>query len=485
MLLAAFVAALCAQDTDTILRAHREAYQSALLDFDRAVFLSESDPRQALQIIERVFDKRGIEKKDRRLVFEGPAGGKSKAFDFFPNQARGRIRLALAKADPDNAATLVAGAVADLKASVDAGVRSSDDWYKSAMIAQQRLKAVKPPEPAKEGSAEKAVRDAWQKLVDDRKWKSAKDLLEAKGSGLSADAKKSLLRDTEDRCRKSVTQSLDEFLKALQFSPRPPLLRQMKPAEYAKSFALPPEAELIVTTPELDWARKERALVDRVRESDFQPKAEVALPLLDDLLQRMLETEPLEKSGEDWWFKASGQLAYNFLEEVVHGLALRSKNAPPAEARAMKASAEKAAAKWSEAMSKVPRDFLARNPIHDSPKRLAGMLDEFPVDSAEVDRIDVNACFLGSSPDLALEQVISDLSRIRDQQESRLSNESSRKLLTQLVAATAAHELLAGKAVEDVTKGLQEVGRSLAKAGGPIDPGLWGPRIEKIFAALK
>ena len=107
------------------------------------------------------------------------------------------------------------------------------------------------------------------------------------------------------------------------------------------------------------------------------------------------------------------------------------------------------------------------------------------MDSAEVDRIDLNACFLGTSPDLALEQVISDLSRIRDQQESRLSKDSSRKLLTLLVAATAAHEFLAGKSGDDVTKGLQEVGRSLVKAGGPVDPGLWGPRIERVFAGLK
>jgi hypothetical protein len=60
-----------------------------------------------------------------------------------------------------------------------------------------------------------------------------------------------------------------------------------------------------------------------------------------------------------------------------------------------------------------------------------------------------------------------------------------RKLLTELAAATAVHELLAGKSAEEVAKGLQELGRSLTLAGGPVDPARWGPRVEKILEALK
>jgi hypothetical protein len=483
MLIAAFLVAASLQDTETIARTHTIAYLNALQEYETAVGLIDSNPRQALTTIERVFEKPRINTRDRRITIEGVKG--SRTYEFFPNQIRGRIRFALAKAEPENAASLLASAITDFKASIDAGVKGSEQLLTNARFQQQRLSTVKPPDPPKDTSAEKSFRESWQKLVDDRKWKSAKDLIDTKGGSLSADAKKALLRDTEDRCRKAIAQALDEFLKALEFQNRPPLLRQLKPAEFAKDFALIPDADLIVSVPELDWARKERALLDRIRQSEFMPKADVALPLLDDLIRQVLETEPFEKSGEDWWFKASGQLTVHFLEEVVHGLAVRSKDAAPGEGPKLRQSAELATTKWSEAMSKVPKDFLARNPIHDSPKRLAALLEEFPVDSVEVDKIDLNACFLGTSPDLALEQVISDLSKIRDQQEARLSKDSSRKLLTLLVAATAAHELLAGKPVEDVTKGLQEVGRSLAKAGGPVDPTLWGPRIEKIFAGLK
>jgi hypothetical protein len=472
------------QDTETITRTHGGGYQAAILEYDRAVFLTESDPKQALQILDRIFENKKLDRKDRRLIFERPAGP-TKAMDFFPNQARGRVRLVLAKSDPDNAASLVAGAVADLKASLDAGVRSSEELYRTAKTAQERLKAVKPPEPPKENSAEKTVKDAWQKLIDDKKWKSAKDLAETKGAALTPESKKALLRDTEDRCRKAVAAVLDEYLKALEFNSRPPPLRQLKLVEFNKLFALPAEAELVVSVPELDWARKQRSVLERVRQTELNPKPEVALPILDDLIARTLETEAFDKGAEDWWFRSSGELTVRFLEEVVHGLVLRSKDAAPGESRKLRETAEKACSKWSEALSKIPKDFLSKNPIHDNPRRLAAFLDEFPVDSAEVDRIDLEACFLKASPDLALEQVISELSKVRDQQEARLSKESSRKLLTELVAATAAHELLAGKSADEVAKGLQEVGRSLSKAGGPIDPGLWGPKIERIFAALK
>ena len=473
-----------AQETETVGRLHREVYQAALFDYDRAIFLTENDPRQALQLMDHLFDNKRIDRKDRRLVIER-VNGQAKTFDFFPNQARGRIRLVLAKSDAENAATLVAGAVADLKASVDAGVKSSEELYRNAKIAQERLKYVKPAEPAKEGSADKAIKESWQKLIDDKKWKSAKDLVESKGSALTPDTKKSLLRDTEDRCRKTIAAALEEFLKALEFNSRPPPLRQLKTPEFNKIFALPGEAELVVSIPELDWARKERLVLERVRQTELNPRAEVALPILDELIARALETEFFDKGGENWWFRSSGELTVRFLEETVHGLSLRSKEASPAENRKLRETAEKACAKWSEALSKVPKEFLAKNPIHDNPKRLAAFLDEFPVDSAVVDKIDLEACFLGASPDLALEQIISELSKVRDQQEARLSKESSRKLLTQLVAASAAHELLAGKSVDEVAKGLQEVGRSLSKAGGPVDPGMWGPKIQRIFEALK
>jgi hypothetical protein len=477
--------ALCLQDTETLNKAHREGYQAAVVEYDRAVFLTESDPKQALQILDRIFDNKKLDKKDRRLIFERPNGILSKPVDFFPNQARGRVRLILAKSDPENVATLVAGAVADLKASSDAGLKSSDELLKTARGAQEKLKYAKPPDPPKDLGAEKAFRDAWLRLVDDRKFKSARDFIDVKGGALASDRKREYLRDTEDRCRKSVMASLDEFLKAMELNSRPPLIRQLKAAEFARLFALPSEAEVIVAVAELDWARKERPVLEKLRQSEARPHDEEATALVESMIAQTLAAEPLERTGENRWFKASGQLTFRYVEEIIQTLATLSKDATPEQRQKLREGAERARAKWTEGLAKFPKDFLVRNQVHENPRRLATLLEEFPVDSAEIDKVDLDACFLTESPDSALEHVISDLTKIRDQQGARLPKDSMRKLLTELAAATAVHELLAGKSAEEVAKGLQELGRSLAQAGGPVDPARWGPKVEKIFAALK
>src|SRR5438105_3881178 len=50
-----FVMALSVQDTETILKTHSQAYQAALVEYDRAVGMIDSDPKGALDLIEKVF----------------------------------------------------------------------------------------------------------------------------------------------------------------------------------------------------------------------------------------------------------------------------------------------------------------------------------------------------------------------------------------------------------------------------------------------
>jgi hypothetical protein len=237
--------------------------------------------------------------------------------------------------------------------------------------------------------------------------------------------------------------------------------------------------------PELPWARTERTLLDKIRLSDARSDALESGPTLEALLSQMLAAESFERTGENRWFKISGQLTLHFVEEVIQNLAAMSKEATPERRQKLREAAEKCRARWSEALAKVPRESLMRNQVHENPRRLATLMEEFPVDSAEIDKVDLDACFVAEAPDAALENVISALTQIRDQQAARLPKESLRKLLTELVAATALHEFLAGKNVEEVGKGLQELGRSLAQAGGPTDTAGWGPRVQKVFAALK
>ncbi|HEV3028509.1 MAG TPA: hypothetical protein VG457_13105, partial [Planctomycetota bacterium] len=185
------------------------------------------------------------------------------------------------------------------------------------------------------------------------------------------------------------------------------------------------------------------------------------------------------------WFRISGQIAFRYLEEVLMSMALQAKDAPSEQRHRFHEEAERARGKWTEMLAKYPKEFLSRNQVFEYAKRLSTLLEEFPVEVDELEKLSLEACFQGTdSPDAALDHMISDLSKIREEHGTHLPKESLRKLLTELVAATAARELLAGKKPEEVSKGLEELGRSLAQAGGALDPQSFGPKIEKIFAAL-
>lgn len=475
---------LVLQETETIPRNHRDAYQRALLHYEKAVEKMETEPKNALSEIEQVFELKAVEKKDRHILIERVLPGATpRGYDFFPNHVRGRIRLNLSRSDPDNAATLLTGAIADLKASVDAGVKASEDPLRNARAALDRLKAVKPPDPPKD-NAEQSFRDAWLKLVDDHRYKSARDLVETKGGALSADRRRDLLRDTDQRSAKHVSAVLEEFLKAMDLYPRPPMLRQLKGADFARLFTLPSETETVGASPELDWSRKERALLEKLRLSDFRARQEDATALLGALVAQMIAAEPLEKTTDNRWFHASAQLALRYAEEQVQGLAAAARDATPDQRRQQRERAEKLRGLWADGLASLPKDFVERNPIREGPRKLGTIFEEFPVDIDEVDRVDLEACLTGDSPDSALEHVISDLTRIRKEQGARLSKESTRKLLTELIAATALHDLLAGKAVDDVIKSVEEPGHLLAQAGGPVDAAKWGPKVQRVFAAL-
>jgi hypothetical protein len=476
---------LCLQETETIPKNHRAEYNYAVSEYERAWLNLESDPKTALQMVEHIFAIKMFDKKDRKLVFEKPNGMLAKPMDFYPNNLRGRIRLVLAKNEPDNALALLAAAQVDFKASADAGVKPSEDLLKSTKAALEKLRAPKPAEPPKESPVEQAFREPWFKLIEAHKYKAARDYIDAKGGPVSVEKRRQYVRDTEDRCRNFVSGALENFVKAIEVNARPGQLRATKPVEFNRLYELPSEADLIGSYPDLEWARKERPVLEKLRLSAPRAREDECPGIVDLLIAQMLLSEPLEKTGENRWFKASAQLAFRYVEEVILSLGTQSKDAFPEQCHRLHETAEKVRAKWSEALAKVPKEFLVRNQVLDNAKRLSTLLDEFPVDADELEKLDLDACFVAVSPDAALEHVISDLIKIRDQQGARLPKVSIRKLLTELVAATAARELLAGKGAEEVTRALHELGRSLSQAGGPVDAARYGPKIEKIFTALK
>ncbi|HLY09120.1 MAG TPA: hypothetical protein VKW04_07460 [Planctomycetota bacterium] len=479
-----FLAAL--QETDVIPRGQRDLYLAALREYDTAWSNLDSDPKTALSAIERLFAMR-LEKKDRRITLERPNGMLQKPQDFFPNYLRGRIRLSLAKSDPDNAHTYLTAALGDFKASSDAGVKASDDLLKSTRALLDRPKTPKAPDvPAKAPPADEAFRESWFTLIQAHKFKAAQDLVDQKGTALKADRKRDYLRETDQECRKYVTTQLESFAKAMEITSRPMQLRATRLPEFNRLFELPAQENLVFSSSDLDWVRTEKTTLEALRLSTLRAREEEYPGLLGRLLAQMVAAEPLDRTGDNKWFRLSGQLTFRYLEEVLLSLVAQSKDAPADLRHRLHEAAEKVRARWPETLANFQKDFLTRNQVFDNAKRLSALLDDFPVDVDELEKLSLDACLSEvASPDTALEHMISDLTKIRDAHGARLPRESLRKLLTELVAASAAHDLLSGKKPEDVSKELQELGRSLAQAGGALNPDRFGPKIEKIFAALR
>jgi len=493
--IATLVLALALQDTETVPKGlgHRELYDDLQKEYQKAQDLAEKEPKAALELIDAVFRNPRIGTKDRRLAFTGPGGGIIRTVDFFPHLARGRIELALAgqvRNDPQAVSILLSRAIADFKSSADAGVKLSERLLAAAEELQKKSKpASKTPDPPKEArkeptkdtAAEQAFREAWFKLIEDHRFRTAREYIDTKGGSLSADRKHDFIAETEDHCQKYVQGSLEAFLTALHGA-GPLKVRQMAPPEFQRDFGLPAETEVVGVLPVLEWCRKERAALDRLRQTEARAPVEQAMPVLDGLLGAMVSAEPLERTHENRWLKDSWQFGFRYVEEVLQGLAAAAKEGTPDVRRQSRASADQVRARWSEAIARVPRESMVRNGVHGHPKQIQGLMDQFPIDSSDLDRMDLDACFTADSPDQALEQMISDLTRLRNRRDGPpLSKDSSRKLLTDLVAATAMHDLLAGKGVEEVTRSLGELSRALAKEGGALDPDRWGPKIEKIL----
>jgi hypothetical protein len=499
MMLLATLLVLLPQDVDGINRTHAPAYRLAVRQYESAALVAESDPKRALDIVDQIFMNSEVNTKDRLVSLESPLGKYGKATEFYPHQARARAKLALARlelpnGDPKKAQALIQEAMGDLRKSVDSGVAKSKPILDAADQALKKLRAVqKPPAPgtpslpavpAAETAAEKNLLDSWAQLIENRKYKSARDLVEQKGGFLPASKKSEYVARTEEACRKHVAESVDEFVKALELTPRPHALRSQFAQDFNRNFALPSDAEVVGSYPALDWSRKERTALEKVRAADLR-RPDQMLPVLDLLLPQIVASEPLEKTGVNRWFRASSQFTFHLMEELINAWVAQAKEETPERRRSLREEAQKLQARWSENQLRLPREFLARYPLQDRSRAFALLLEGFPVDLEELDRITIEACFTEDAPDAALERVIADLGKIRDQQGSRLSKPSQRKLFTELVAAQAALGFLEGKSVEMVTKEVQELGKPLPPLGGPSEPERWGPKIERVLLSLK
>lgn len=474
--------ALLAQDSHTIPKSHKTAYLKAVGDYDKALGLCEKDPGQAIELMTNILGNSKIDKHECRIRIERATADYTDWKDFFPYQLRGRARVKLAETDAENAESLLQEAIKDFQESVKRNVKSSEPYLNDARNRLEKLRQQK-KNPSTPVNPEPAFEAEWLKLIGERKYKSAKQFVESQGGFLDDAKRKGYLQKTEDACAERVTELLNTFRARLELNAAPAELRKMKPNELEAIFALPDDAELVGSYPALQWSRKQREVLLRLRKLE---KKEEVLAIIDELLAQMVGSEPLGSREDSRWFRVAATIAFKYIEDLGKALVSASQTATPEARSELKKEAEGLGARWESAKSKLSKEFLAKNSWMDEHSNaLSDLIRKFPIDLAELDAVNLDSCLASASPEKALSEMEASLRKIWDEKGSSLSRQSSQKLLTLLIASSAMRRLLEGDSVEKVAEELRLFGKELSRFGGPLDPKRWGPKVEKVFTALR
>src|SRR5205814_4822347 len=116
--------------------------------------------------------------------------------------------------------------------------------------------------------------------------------------------------------------------------------------------------------------------------------------------------------------------------------------------------------------------------------QLGRIFDRFPADLADLEKINLDAVFSAESPDAELSRIEGLLSNLESK--GNLTLESRQRLYTLWITAGALRGLFGGKTEDAVATDLSGFRQKLRDAGGPGgDVKKYGPRVEKVFAALR
>ncbi len=305
------------------------------------------------------------------------------------------------------------------------------------------------------------LRTAWSTACDEGRFRSALKIMMA-GDFLTDDAKNAFRERTAERCNRYVDAALLKFQRALRDTLEDAVV-QLPKCDFDATFPLPDAAELIATSPSLDWCRATRTLLEKLRE-----------PAKADLLPALKSLSDAAASAPDAKYGAP-------LDAFALDLARRRLDTLTDNVTAAAADARMRRRREAEQIVAVlPR------------AKLSAYLDRFPIDVARIDELAAalsdpkEVC--GDSPMAALDRIEAELRRIRGEA-ARLSVESRRRLGTVLIVVASTRSLLAGRSSAETTKldEVREAGRLAWDAGG-IDAEIlkkFSPKIAAIADAVK
>lgn len=462
------------QQDEVIPRASKQIYHPAVLSCEKAEGLIDSDPKEAIRLLDEILGNVKVEKRECRMKIVIQPGTESKWFEFYPYQFRGRASLKLSESAPgEDKVRHLDQAVQHLKKSVELGLRSSEPLLASAREKLERARLAAGGE-----DPEVPFRRGWAELVDAGRFAEAKAYAGARGSFLPEAKRAEYGAETEKRCLAAVARAADRFTAALA---RPDLRdpAALRPDDFELYFSLPAAETLVKTTPKFDWCVRMRATLAKVRSG---------APALGDLCERAVEAAGAADAPDPLAVQASERLAWFALEAAVRLRSGEAQGAPAERRKVLQADAEGLVAQWG-AFEKRLRAAAEGRPavLAGVPARQPGaLLAEFPVE-ASLDKIvaALEGSVTSDDPERALAETEKGIQKLLEGSD-RLTTDSRRRVLTLAVITRSLRGFLSEETSEEIVRAARAIAPDLAPLGGPAeDVKRYGPKVAEIFKHLR
>ena len=304
----------------------------------------------------------------------------------------------------------------------------------------------------------------FEKLMDEKQWRSAQTLVE----GLRPEQRAERLQKIEDACRKEVLKATADLCGGI-------VIERLESPEPGFKFAaladrLPnPDQLLLPYFNEYEWTRELLPKLD-----DGQPGA---------LIDAARQAAPWEHAGDSPWFRAAELAASRALLQKLKEQAANAKGGDQKLVRECRVAAEALAAPWDRMTAGLSSPFRKRHPLierHDAEIRAARQ--DFPADPEYLRDLDLGMILNTADAERRLEEVDRKLRALHG---TNLTKESQHSLLVHLVTAQALAGLFQGKTEEQIAQSLRAFADGLKSAGvSEQERSRFGPKVAAVFQQL-